>query len=173
MPEEPLSDVIVARLLKEMEGYYALDLHDEVVERANRLLDAGREVSRALTMKGRALQDEARFDEAIAVFEQLCQQDPDADTAYFGIGWCRKRGGRLDLAIAAIEELLARQPNHPLGLYNLACYLALDGQRDRPLEMLRRAIEIDDTYLDHARDETDFDALREDPEFRTIVDQKK
>jgi tetratricopeptide (TPR) repeat protein len=169
MAPEKLSEVIVARLLQEMEGYYELELYDEVVERADRLLAAGQEESRALTLKAHALQDDGRFEEAIPAWGALRRRDPANDSPYFGLGWCYKRTDRLDLAIAALETLLVRDPDNALGVYNLACYLALDGIRDRSLELLERAIELEESYREHARTETDFDALREDPGFRTLV----
>jgi tetratricopeptide (TPR) repeat protein len=169
MDGNPLSDVVVARLIKEMDGYAELGLQEEVIERANRLLLAGQERIWALTYKGRSLQELERFADAIPVFEELRDRDEKADTAYFGLGWCYKRTGRLDLAIAALRDLLIHQPEHPLGLYNLACYLALDGQRDEPLSLLRRAVALDDDYLEHARTETDLDALRDDEDFQAIL----
>jgi tetratricopeptide (TPR) repeat protein len=166
----PLSDVVVTRLVREMEGYLELGLHEDVIERANRLLAAEKARPRALELKARALQDSGRFDEAIELYEALRALEPASEAAYLGLGWCRKRTGRLDLAIAALEELLLREPEDPLGLYNLACYLALDGQRERPLALLRRAMALEDGFREHARTETDLDSLREDPEFRSLLD---
>jgi len=169
MPLEPISDVVVARLLKEMEGYYELDLYEEVVERADRLLGAKRAQKRALELKAHALQDSGQFQEAVGAYEALRRRDPESESAFLGLGWCYKRLDSLELAIASLESLVALKPDYALGVYNLACYLALDGDRDRTLELLERAIELESAFQEHAQTETDFDALREDPEFRSII----
>jgi len=169
MALEPISDVIVARLLKEMEGYYELNLYEEVVERADRLIGARRAMSRALELKAHALQDSENFQEAVGAYEALRRRDPESEAAYLGLGWCYKRLDSLELAIASLESLVAVKPDYALGVYNLACYLALDGDRDRSLELLARAIELEKSFQEHARTETDFDELREDPGFQSLV----
>ena len=169
MPGEKLSDVVVDRLLKEMEGYYELELYEEVVERADRLLGAGREPIRTLSLKARALQDAGQFEEAIGAYEALRRHAPDDDTVDLGLGWCYKRTDRLDLAITALETLVAREPDNALGVYNLACYLALDDDRSRALELLGQAIGLDATYRELTREESDFDGLRDEPGFRRLT----
>ena len=66
-------------------------------------------------------------------------------------------------------KLDTRPKSVPTRLFNLACYLALDGERERSLSLLRRAIRSDDSYRSLAREEEDLLSLREDPEFRRIV----
>ena len=45
-------------------------------------------------------------------------------------------------------------------LYNLACYESLAGRRDAALAGLRRAIELDPSFRELARDDADFDGVR-------------
>ncbi len=56
-----------------------------------------------------------------------------------------------------------------IGLYNLACYCSLDGQRERALVLLDQAIDREAEFREHARTESDLDPIREDPEFRRII----
>ena len=70
------------------------------------------------------------------------------------------------LAVEDLERGLEADPNEAILHYNLACYLALDGQRERPLRYLRQAVDLDDSFLEHARGEEDFDSIRDEPEFR-------
>lgn len=51
------------------------------------------------------------------------------------------------------------------GHYNAACFEAQTGNRERAIEYLRRAIELDEKALEYAREDPDFDAIRDDPEF--------
>jgi tetratricopeptide (TPR) repeat protein len=72
-------------------------------------------------------------------------------------------------AAALVREGLERYPGNPAMLYNLACFEALGGEREAALEHLRGAIATDERYRGYARDDPDFDALRDDPEFVSAV----
>ncbi len=84
------------------------------------------------------------------------------------LAWCYKRTGRLDLAIESLEQTLIVEPDEPLLRYNLACYLSLAGQKRRALRQLSQALAIDPTYRKLAENESDFDPLRADPEFKSL-----
>ena len=58
-------------------------------------------------------------------FRAAAQGDPDNVHIWLALGWCQKRVGRIDLAIEALEEALAAQPDDALIHYNLACYWSL------------------------------------------------
>jgi uncharacterized Ntn-hydrolase superfamily protein len=47
-------------------------------------------------------------------------------------------------------------------LYNLSCYESLAGRRDAALTDLRRAIQLDPSFRELARDDADFDSIRAD-----------
>ncbi len=89
--------------------------------------------------------------------------------AWLGIGWCQKRLGRLDLAIAALGRGLEAFPNQALLLYNLACYHSLAGDVPAAVDHLTRAIAIDARFRDLTGAEHDFDTIREDPRFVAVT----
>jgi hypothetical protein len=60
---------------------------------------------------------------------------------------------------------LADYPDHPSLHYNLACYASLDGQTERALEHLTRAVEGDSQARSWAATDTDLDPIRSDPRF--------
>ena len=47
-------------------------------------------------------------------------------------------------------------------MYNLACYESLAGRSEAALAGLRRAIELDPSFRELARDDSDFDPIRAD-----------
>jgi tetratricopeptide (TPR) repeat protein len=75
------------------------------------------------------------------------------------------REGRFDEAKAIVQEELERKPDHPMLLFNLACFEALAGEKDGALEHLRRAVELDSEMGEYAKTDTDFDSIRDDPRF--------
>jgi quercetin dioxygenase-like cupin family protein len=64
-----------------------------------------------------------------------------------------------------IEAALAEHPNEWQGFFNAACFESLTGNRDQALAHLRHAIELDPKAKEWAAKDTDFDWLRDDPEF--------
>jgi tetratricopeptide (TPR) repeat protein len=64
--------------------------------------------------------------------------------------------------LAAADE---QHPDSPNVLYNLACAEALTGKAEEALEHLRRAVALYEPFAEIARDDPDFDSIREHPRF--------
>lgn len=67
------------------------------------------------------------------------------------------------------RELLEAYPQNGRLLYNVACCESLARRTDDALEHLGRAIETSDTVRALARDDSDFDPIREDRRFQELV----
>ena len=70
-------------------------------------------------------------------------------------------GRAYDILAAANEA----HPDSPSVLYNLACAESLTGRTEEAVEHLRRAVELYAGFAAYARDDPDFDAIREHPGF--------
>lgn len=76
------------------------------------------------------------------------------------------RAGDWSRAAEVTAEGLARYPDNPAVLYNLACFEAQGGRRAEALEHLRRASELDpEKVRAWASDDSDLDSIRDDPAF--------
>jgi len=159
----------VIRLAQEAEGYMEFGLLERALERTDRLLasTAGRQAGVALRTE--ILRRLERFDDALLLLEAAAEEFPDEEAIWVNIGWCRKRTGRLEQAIEAMYRLLERLPESPIGHYNLACYLALAGQRERSLGCLKNALGLDPSLRARLGEEEDFSSLRSDPEFQALL----
>jgi hypothetical protein len=76
--------------------------------------------------------------------------------------------GRYAEAADRGRELLEAHP-HPRVFYNVACCESLAGRKTDALDHLRRAIELWEGCRSLAKDESDFDAIREQPAFKELV----
>jgi tetratricopeptide (TPR) repeat protein len=76
-----------------------------------------------------------------------------------------------DKAAEALEEALAEYPDDPAVRYNLACAESMRGRTAEAIQHLRRSIEVEngERFRELARTDTDFDPIRDEPEFKTIV----
>jgi hypothetical protein len=67
------------------------------------------------------------------------------------------------------RELLEDHPEYPGVAYNVACAEALAGRGDDAIEHLRQSIERSERFRELARDDVDFDSIREEPAFQQLV----
>ncbi len=88
--------------------------------------------------------------------------------------WAFRAGPLIRSDPARAREILADGVDaHPKSAslrYNLACLEAVEGNREVALATLRAAIELRPEAAEWARDDEDFVALRDDPEFRSLLD---
>ncbi|MEP6977467.1 MAG: DUF1028 domain-containing protein [Thermoleophilia bacterium] len=74
--------------------------------------------------------------------------------------------GGIELMRAGLQR--ASDPSGGL-LYQLACFESLAGQREAALEHLRGAIEADPRWRADARADSDFEAIRDDPQLQELL----
>jgi tetratricopeptide (TPR) repeat protein len=72
-------------------------------------------------------------------------------------------------AAAAGRKLVEAHPEYPGLVYNLACCESLAGSRDDAIAHLRQAIDAAPRSREHARSDSDFDPIRDDPAFMELV----
>jgi len=79
--------------------------------------------------------------------------------------------GRSDEARAAAACALKLSPDDPLMLYNGACTFACLGDRKMALEALTRAVDAGFEFAEWIRRDPDLASLRDEPEFKALVDR--
>ena len=77
--------------------------------------------------------------------------------------------GRYAEAADKGRELIAARPDQAYLHYNVACCESLAGRSDAAIEHLGRAIELWDGCAEMARHDSDFDAIRGEPEFQRLT----
>jgi mannose-6-phosphate isomerase-like protein (cupin superfamily) len=82
---------------------------------------------------------------------------------FVAFGYLRK--GEEEKGRQAMAMAVAERPNDWQGQYNAACFESLTGNKEAAIAHLQRAIELDPKAREFAQKDTDFDWLRDDPEF--------
>jgi Flp pilus assembly protein TadD len=159
------------KIQREAEGFLELGMPEHALAALRRLGDAETQDGNTLYLWGEGLRTLERYAEALTPLQQAVKAAPEDIRIRIALGWCYKRTGRLDLAIDALEQAVILKPEEALLRYNLACYLSLDGQKRRALRYLSQALTIDPAYRDLVEKESDFDPLRDDPEFRALCEK--
>jgi Flp pilus assembly protein TadD len=175
-------------LLREAEGYLELlSLDDQklrldletrrpLLERALAILKPldrvgriGKSDAAAPYLQGEICRQLERFDEAISHLRRALERDPDDVRIYLALGWCCKRTDRLDLAIEALESAMTVAHEEPTVHYNLACYWSLARNVKLAVRFLASAIALDERFRELVSSESDFDPVRDAPEFAAAL----
>jgi TolB-like protein/thioredoxin-like negative regulator of GroEL len=100
-------------------------------------------------------------------------KQPDSVRAYYlGTGVLFELGRREE-ALAWVDRAIRVDP-HDIGLhYNLACTLALAGEKERALHHLERSLELGFIGLEWLDADPDLASLRDDARYRAIVDKHR
>ena len=67
------------------------------------------------------------------------------------------------------REVIEANPQYAVPMYNLACCEALTGRTTESIEHLRQAIERQERLREFAKQDSDLDALRDEPAFKELV----
>ncbi len=177
--------IIRQQAIREAEGYLDLamgfadqwPLEPQLQTRlANRALDALKRLSGASRRRahvqyltGQAYRVMQQYRDAIAPLTEAAGLDPDNISIWLALAWCHKRTKRLDLAIESLENALAVESRQAILHYNLACYWSLAGNSQIALRYLAQSLDIDASYRELVADESDFDPIRDLPDFQSLI----
>lgn len=158
------------RQLRAAEGYLSLGMPDHALEALTKVSDPGEAAFDCHMLRGDALRVKLDHQQALNCFRQAHELNPGSLEALLGMAWCHKRIGCLDQSIASMRRAYENHSTVPVVLYNLACYYSLAGRKEQALSWLGRALRMDRSFGKLVPDETDFDPLRNDPEFRHLLE---
>ena len=82
------------------------------------------------------------------------------------------QAGEYEQVIKRGREMIEAHPEYALPFYNLACAESLAGHKDDAIEHLRRAIERQEPLRSMAAEDSDFDAVRDEPAFQELVAER-
>ncbi|MCA9311868.1 MAG: tetratricopeptide repeat protein [Phycisphaerales bacterium] len=97
--------------------------------------------------------------------------------AWYRLGQAQTGLGDTDAARASFEQAsdvqrsLAREGNQPGEWYDLACFAALAGQRERALRAFERSVEFRWNNRRWALEDPDLESIREEERFRAAVER--
>ena len=96
--------------------------------------------------------------------------------AYDPVGWelwypLRKEyeAGKHAEVAAKLREVVADAPQYGLLHYNLACLESVTGREAEAIEHLQKAIELNGEFRGYARQDSDLDAIRDDPAVKELL----
>ncbi|HLQ38295.1 MAG TPA: hypothetical protein VK348_10855 [Planctomycetota bacterium] len=158
-----------ARLAQEIDGWLDLRCPEKALARLGAMLEDPAARPAALVFRVRALVNMTQYATALGDLAELRGSDHDPEWLDLTEAWCRKRSDDLPGAVRCMEQLVARNQRSAIGHFNLGCYLALAGDKQRALDEVTMACGLDVDLRDFAGDEPDLDSLHDDPRFRALL----
>jgi TolB-like protein/Tfp pilus assembly protein PilF/tRNA A-37 threonylcarbamoyl transferase component Bud32 len=128
-------------------------------------------VVQSLRTLHRDAEAEASQRRGIELAERHLELNPDdARALYLGAGALTQLGER-ERALEWAGRALALDPEDSGVLYNVACVYALGGQPDEAIECLEKAIQNGFGHRAWLENDSDFDSIRGDPRFASLLDR--
>ena len=125
-------------------------------------LQARTNQSTCLAMIGRRV-------EALGLLTALSVEHPEFIDGWYSLGLAQIKLGHHDEAVAALDRALGLDPDHANAHYARACAHALTGRAAAALADVARAVAIEPGLRAAIRDDADFEALADAPEFQRLT----
>jgi len=119
--------------------------------------------------RAQRFQKAGRSREARNLYRKAVRLDPDNVRALNNIGVTFLQERNFINARKSFEDAMRLQPDYVDPYYNLACLYAIQGNTKRGLEYLRRAVSMNSSVRQWARNDGDLRNLRSLPEFEKIL----
>jgi tetratricopeptide (TPR) repeat protein len=118
------------------------------------------------------LQKSGRSREARSFYRKVLALDPRNVNAVNNIGVTFLQERNFTEARKSFEAAMRLQPDYVDPQYNLACLYAIQGDTQKGLEYLRRAVSLDGSASEWARNDGDLNALRGLPGFEETIGKR-
>ena len=109
----------------------------------------------------------------LAAAEKLARRalelDPDATHINDTLGWILYKQERYTEALTVFEQALAGAPDNAEYLYHGSLAAMKNGQTSQAMEYLNRAIALDERLIRRVETQSEFDAIRFTPAFRSLI----
>jgi adenylate cyclase len=125
--------------------------------------------AQTLTALERPAEAEAAYRRALPVIERHLELNPDDARAITMAAVCCSRLGQRDEGIEWAMQASAVDPEDASVCYNVACLLALEGERDDAIAHLERAFRVGFARRDWIERDPDLDSLRDDERFQALL----
>src|SRR5215510_12775043 len=153
------------------ETHRLMKRYEEALADLTRAIELDENDAWALASRGVTYRLMERYEEALADSVSAVELDAEETTAHLSIIACYRKLGWMEEYQRQVE--IARSVIAKESVYIRACFAAVCGDTENTLALLRRALEAKDEPIHWAMMDPDFDCVREDPRFATLLDETK
>jgi tetratricopeptide (TPR) repeat protein len=117
-----------------------------------------------------ALNSQSKFKQAEQILDELVREEPANAQAWYQLGYARHWQGSFVSAIEAYREAAKSSSMKSPALYNIACAETRMGLADDALSTLQAACDAGFNNADQLENDSDFEALKQNPAFVAFID---
>ncbi|MFW9803132.1 MAG: tetratricopeptide repeat protein [Candidatus Thorarchaeota archaeon] len=147
-----------------------LEENEKALEILNSIIDYEPDNIMSLGNKGIVLNRCKRYAEAVPILAKAAEREPNNLLVRFNLGYALLESGSPEDSIPHFDAALNIEPKLATAWYNKACAFSRLERIDNTISALKKAIELDNAYLELARKDSDFDNLRANSKFRKITE---
>ncbi|HSE97970.1 MAG TPA: tetratricopeptide repeat protein [Blastocatellia bacterium] len=149
--------------------FYHMREYDQATDQARKAVELDQDFWIAHGVLGRVYTEKRMYSQAIAELEKAVQLSGGTTESYSQLGYAYAVSGNREQARKVLDEMnrISKQKYVPLN--NLARIYAGLGENDKALELLERAIDDRETGLTYLKVVPQWDAIRQEPRFRQIL----
>jgi adenylate cyclase len=108
---------------------------------------------------------------ALGTLERHIKLNPHDTRALYFAAQNLYRVGENEKALAMAEQALKQAQDEPVVLYNVACFYVGQGDKERAIDLLERAVNLgwgDRAWMEH---DSDLDPLHGHPRFQALIER--
>lgn len=147
----------------------ALGRNEEALKAYDKAIELKPDFALAWSNKGVRLGKLSRYEEALKAYDKAIELKPDDATAWSNKGAALVSLNRHNEALKAFDKAIELKLDFADTWFNRACAYSLKKDKENTLKNLSKAIQLDITYKEKAKKDEDFKNLREDEDFKKIV----
>ena len=117
----------------------------------------------------KVLEEMKKYEELEKTFDRMMKINPDHTKQCICPGVHFLKRNDFQSAEKYLDEYLSVNPDKPLGYYNLGCLYSRNGDGQKSLDFLTKAIKIDPDMKETARNDQDFELIKNTQEFRELI----
>lgn len=125
----------------------------------------------ALAMRGNSTGSTKDVADGIGLIKGALKIAPDYVPTFYDLALAYKIGHHYDESIQWFKKVIDKEPDNTWSYYGIATIYGDKGQAKDAVLYLRKAITLDSKNVkDAARTQSHFDSIRDDPEFKALVE---
>ncbi len=152
--------------------YRELKEYEQAIADYSEAIRLNPEHAKAYNNRGLSYAELKEYEQAIADFTEAIRLNPEYTYTYNNRGLSYVELKEYEQAIADYNEVIRLNPEYASAYYNMACAYALQHKVEDVLSPLQRTLELNPAYyLALIPDDSDFDAVRDDPRFQVLLSE--
>ncbi len=150
-------------------AHISLNKYNEAIADANKAIKLEPNFARGYMTRASGYIGLGKYDEAVADSSKAIDLNPKSMIAHNNRGYAYIKLGKYDEAIIDLNKAIELDPMYPNSHYHRARAYSLIGHNEQSLQDLTKAIQLNPNYRNQAKTNTDFDNIRNTPEFIRLM----